>query len=474
MPTEDTARAPRGPGAHHHSLRGALVAGALALACTLLVVAVVFRDDTAADGRETTIHLLSGGDASAIGVYSELIAEWNARQERAGGEHRAELVEIPGGADHQHAEMARAALAGRGEYDILNVDNQWIAEFARAGWIEPVGSAPEPGVFLDNPLRAVAFDGRAWAVPFTTDVGMLFYRPDQVDPEAVAGDWDEVHPALAELAREAGEGVYAYAGQFDDYEGLPVNALEFVWGNGGDIVRSDGGVNLSSVNNIAGLRRIKQGMHDGFLPPDAYNDDEGAARERFIDGEVLVMRNWPVQYEQLRAGAEGEPGGGEDPGFAMARMPPGMAALGGQSLAVTASSARKEAAEELIAFLTAAEQQRTLFFCGGYAPVRADAYTGEFTGPCTGETNIPPDLFRRVEEKRPYAAELLQAVEEARLRPTTPRYARISATFTRHFSAQLADGSPTGPTAESVRLLEREINRILDRDTLRDPGSAGD
>ncbi|GAB3204697.1 extracellular solute-binding protein [Marinactinospora thermotolerans] len=382
-----------------------------------------------------TIVVATGRDVSEAGVlYQELIDRWNAME--GNEDHPARLVELSGRADLQHAEMVRWAQSAHTgpehhEYDVLNLDNQWTAEFARAGWIVPVETDLRAEGFLGRPVEAVTYDGRVWAVPFTADVGMLYYRTDLLETADVRGrTFPELLERLRETAAADGTVEYAYAGQFARYEGLTVNAMEFVWGHGGEIVSEAGRVQLHTPPAREGLSSIVTGLRSGLLPEDAWNDTEAESMRRFADGEALAMRNWPARYDQLAGGPEnGAEGTGAGPDFAMVPLPEGTAALGGQSLALTAASQQPAKARELIEFLTAESRQRALFFCGGYAPTRAGAYEGDFHGTCPGEPDGAGAAPRPLDDRRPYAADLRAAVEEARLRPVTPYYPQFTGAF---------------------------------------------
>jgi multiple sugar transport system substrate-binding protein len=66
----------------------------------------------------------------------------------------------------------------------------------------------------------------------------------------------------------------------------------------------------------------------------------------------------------------------------------------------------------VIEYLTSADSQKLLFGDGGLPAVRASTYSD-------------PAVLR----SRPYAPVVLQAVNDAHLRPVTPHYALFSATF---------------------------------------------
>jgi hypothetical protein len=95
-----------------------------------------------------TITILSGTDSSispgssplpgATGMYSELIDWWNAYEKPITG-IRVQMDTIDGGATLEHSEMLAAAQADDAGYDIYNLDNEWVSEFAAGNYIRVPG-----------------------------------------------------------------------------------------------------------------------------------------------------------------------------------------------------------------------------------------------------------------------------------------------------------------------------------------------
>jgi multiple sugar transport system substrate-binding protein len=138
-----------------------------------------------------TITILSGSDSSispgssplpgATGMYSELADWWNAYEEPITGV-RVQLDTIDGGATLESSEMLAAAQAGDASYDIYNLDNELVSEFAAGNYIRSL-QGRVPSGFIRQPLESgEGSSGRQYAVPFTTDVGLLYYRSARSPP----------------------------------------------------------------------------------------------------------------------------------------------------------------------------------------------------------------------------------------------------------------------------------------------------
>ena len=61
---------------------------------------------------------------------------------------------------------------------------------------------------------------------------------------------------------------------------------------GGFLVAADGTPDVNSTNATLGLRWLAGGVKDSSIPPDALNWNEESARQAFLDGRILFLRDW--------------------------------------------------------------------------------------------------------------------------------------------------------------------------------------
>jgi multiple sugar transport system substrate-binding protein len=313
--------------------------------------------------------------------------------------------------------MLARAQAAHGEVDVFNLDVTWTAEFAEHGYIRALDeSRLSTRGFLDGPLDTCRYGGRLWALPFNTDVGLLYYRSDLIDDPPRT--WEELEEQVDVTRARTGNDVDGYAGQFADYEGLTVNALEAVRGAGGSIVDDAGDVVVQDQQAaiVDALERLRV-----IAPVGVPELDEDTSIQLFQSGRTLFMRNWPRAYRSLTQDLEGAP----PVQFGVAPLPSGSGVLGGQNLAVSAHSTRPRAAQALVEFLTGERSQQLLFERGGLPATREVVYSD-----------------RAVRERYPYVAILEEALNTATLRPTQPHYARFSEVFRAAATGYLRQGRP--------------------------------
>ncbi|GAA5071636.1 multiple sugar transport system substrate-binding protein [Thermocatellispora tengchongensis] len=416
----------------------------IALAATLLAgCAAVTGDDAdtaeagSGSGGTGPITLVIGRDTTAY--LQPLLDRWNR-------DHPAEpvtLLELPEAADEQRAQMVANLQAKSDRYDVLGLDVVWTAEFADAGWIVPLERGMFPlDRFLSPVVDTAVYQGKLWAVPYSSNAGLLYYRKDILDKEGLKPPktWAELREQAMTLSAKYDIG--GYAGQFLAYEGLTVNFAEAYQSAGGEeIIRSDGAeVTLDTGKAEAGLDFLVRGFREGWIPREALGFKEEESRLAFQEGRLLFARNWPHAYgPATHSSVKGK--------FAVTRLPgrdgPGSSSLGGYNLAISAYSKRQKSALAFIRYFTGLENQRLVLTEGSFPPVWAELYDD-------------PALIKRF----PYLPVLKESILTARLRPVNANYNQLSLAIASSVSRALSPPfqESSGDIAASMRT---ELNEIV-------------
>ncbi|MFI0422206.1 ABC transporter substrate-binding protein [Spongiactinospora sp. 9N601] len=391
---------------------------------------------TAAAPRDEKITLVVGREGSDY--LKTLLARWNERNPAK----QARLLTLPEAADEQRAQLVANLQAKSDAYDVLALDVVLTAEFAEAGWIIPLDETQFPlDRFLPPVVQTARYKQKLWAVPYSSNAGLLYYRKDILKKEGLAPPktWAELRDQAKTLT--ARHDIGGYAGQFLAYEGLTVNFAEALQSAGGrDILSPDGARVTMDVERAGqGIDFLRQGLREGWIPREALSYKEEESRVAFQEGRLLFARNWPHAYGSAAAS---EINGR----FAVTGLPgrdgPGVSSLGGHNLAISAYSARQGPALELIKYLTRLDTQRLVLTEGSFPPVWEELYDD-------------PDLIHDF----PYLPVLKKAIRTARLRPTTPDYDQVSLTIANAVSRALAAPSEGdgGDIAASMRTELAEI-----------------
>jgi trehalose/maltose transport system substrate-binding protein len=188
---------------------------AVILSCTLALAAAAGcgdddGEDTAASGeRAATLTLDSAANATGTITYctgKDTSGDKKAGVERFSKEFEAQglsakLLEFPESADEQRNQFVQRQEARSSECDIFDSDDQWTAEFVSQGWLADVSAYVDgrKSEFIPASLKAGAYDGKQWGVPFQADTGLIYYRTDK--GEKVPATWQELY---AEAAKGGG------------------------------------------------------------------------------------------------------------------------------------------------------------------------------------------------------------------------------------------------------------------------------
>lgn len=422
------------------------------------------------------------------GAFDALMREFEAQH--PGIRVRAEA--LPSASDEQHQFYVISLRGGSADFDVLALDVIWVAEFARAGWIadvshllaeeesserllptdeessESVLPADEESSarllpveeessasllsagdgsneLFEASLDAVTYEGRAYAVPWFVEAGLLYYRKDLLARHGFEPPrtWEELaETALTIVAQEADADLHGFVWQGRQYEGLVCNALEYVWSAGGDVLR-DGEVVLDSAENRLALEFVGSLVPRGVSPEIVTTATEEPSRYIFGSGRAVFLRNWPYAwtlFEQPGSPVQGQVGIAPLPYF---EGHSSASALGGWNLGINAHSRYPEEAAAFVRFMTSPEVQRTLSLQYGLNPARRDLYSD-------------PELL----VAQPHLEVLREALDTAHSRPVTPYYAQLSQVLQSEFSAVV-----TGlePPSKALADAQREVKRIFAR-----------
>ncbi|MEU1528225.1 extracellular solute-binding protein [Streptomyces fagopyri] len=443
-------------------------------------------------GGSGDIIVASGRDVTGKGgIRQQLIDAWNARQDKEHTGVHARLVELPGSADEQRSQLLGALQSGGAQYDVVNLDVTWVPEFAAAHLISRLPDGLVGGDVIKSVASTARWDGRVYAVPFNSDVGLLYYRRDYLEQAHIRDtdlsqgvSWQRLRDLTDTIeapgARRPGAYEKGWTTQLGPYEGRTVNAVEaFLSADGGAALTDDRGRYTASVPELtAGVAQLRARAQAAYTLGDAVRSDETESLTDFADGRTAFLRHWPYAYRTLHQSLG-------DAQVGVAPLP-GRAVLGGQNLAVsTRSPGRAAEAKDLIGFLTSRESERCLLDAG-FAATRESAYLddevtcGTARSPGASPSSVASpgspgspgsaqaspsaesaDRMPRDDHGRPRYARtiLLPALRRAVQRPRTPFYGAFTQTFATELGRLFGEHPPGD--AELAAALDTALRRIL-------------
>jgi multiple sugar transport system substrate-binding protein len=357
---------------------------------------------------------------------------------------KVKLNILPSPTDQQHHYYLTTLGAKTRDVDVLRIDTIWVAEFASAGWLEPLDtliSVRNRAAFIPITKRTNIFRNNLYAVPWNANVGLLYYRKDLLNKYNLSppDTWEELIDTYRKIA--AVESMYGYIWQGKQYEGLVCNFIEFIGSNNGEIIDDEGRIVVDSPQNKIALDL----MHDliweyRISPPNTPSElMEEPSRHLFQQGMGLFLRNWTYVWDltQRDPFMKDKVGVTRLPRFPDATS---TSVYAGWHLAINTHSTRKEQAWQLINFLTSRRVQKELAVQLSWAPTRSALYKN-------------PRLLRKL----PFLPIVHESFEDIQIRPNLPYYQWISDVIQRHVNRVL---STQMSSREALQTIQTELEQI--------------
>jgi multiple sugar transport system substrate-binding protein len=353
-----------------------------------------------------TITLAIGKDNP--GWLQGVITGWN----KANPSQKVTLLLLPEASNDQLAQLVANLQAKSDEYDVIDMDVIWTAEFASNGWIIPLPQGQFPlGDFLKPAVDTAMYQDRLYAVPDYSNADVLYYRKDIL---AKAGKqppktWAQLQQLAETVAPRYG--LDGYAGTFAPYEGLTVNFAGAVQSAGGSILSpEDTKVTVDSPGALKGLDFLVDGFEQGWIPKVTLTYEEESSQDAFEAGKFLFLDNWPDVNAALSVKSP------QNKVYNKVGMVPlpglngtGSSSLGGANLAISAYSQHQRTALNFIKYMTDLPNEKQMFIQGSFPPVWSSLYTN-----------------KAMVASYPYLPTVERAINSAQPRPAITNYDQAS------------------------------------------------
>lgn len=294
---------------------------------------------------------------------------------------------------HEKLVPQLTAAEGSGSYDLIVVDNYWVAEFNRAGWLLPlddrIGTSELVQVdkYLPSMMEMVGtYQGSTYMLPFYNYAMALVYRDDLFSDPAIQAEYKEQFgkdialptsiPEYIELAKfmtrdTDGDGkvdIYGASMQGLRPDPTAMEFLNYLYSMGGTMYDLDGNVTLTQEVGEAALNAYVEAMKT-VAPPGApsYGFDEAFATVAQGDAFSYITYNWmvPVLDDPEKSEVVGK--------MKVTAVPGGVGLLGGWGWAIPKSSANPDAAWAFIEWVESFDIAKERALMGG-APTRSDVF----------------------------------------------------------------------------------------------------
>jgi ABC-type glycerol-3-phosphate transport system substrate-binding protein len=294
---------------------------------------------------------------------------------------------------HEKLVPQLTAAEGSGSYDLIVVDNYWVAEFNRAGWLLPLddriaaSKTVKMDAYLPSMLEMVGtYEGKTYMLPFYNYAMALVYRDDLMQDPAIQAEYKaqfgkdlalpKTIPEYIELAKfmtrdTNGDGqvdIYGASMQGLRPDPTAMEFLNYLYSMGGTMYDLDGNVTLTQEAGVAALDAYVEAMKT-VAPPGApsYGFDEAFATVAQGKAFSYITYNWmvPVLDNPEQSQVVGK--------MKVTAVPGGIGLLGGWGWAIPKSSPNPDAAWAFIEWVESFDIAKARALSGG-APTRTDVF----------------------------------------------------------------------------------------------------
>jgi multiple sugar transport system substrate-binding protein len=442
-----------------------LILGAVALIAVGVWAITASGDDDGGDGDSATA---SSEDASLrlwimdngpdpVGDTERILEPF---EEETGIDVNVQLV----GWDVQFDRIRNAAISGQGP-DVTQAGTTQVPFFAALGGFEDLSDrvdsiggedAYAPGIWSTT---QVAGQEGTWAVPWFTEARTVYYRTDAleaagVDEETAFTDWDAFRStleALSEVKEIDGKPIKPFGSPGRRAFDLVHHVMPFVWNNGGAELSED--YSESTINSdqaVEGVKFFADLIPDGLYDTTALERDAVQVEETFKGGQIAVWIGGPWVLSTVER--EDDPAwtraARENVGIApMPAGPTGEASafVGGSNLMMFENSEQKDAAWQLIEYLSDDEVQ--LDYAG---------LMGMFPSRLAGQEDQAAES--------PNHAAFAEAIENGRTYAPIPQWGQIEPAYQGRFGniLEAAAGQGSDYSEELIRSELEEAKKEAD------------
>jgi multiple sugar transport system substrate-binding protein len=338
-------------------------------------------DAAALKGQSVRLWIMNNGP-QPVEDTDAIVAPF---EQRTGIDVKVELV----GWDVQFDRIRNAAVSGEGP-DVTQAGTTQVPFFAALGGFEDLGgrvdaiggdSAYAPGIWKTT--QVVGRDG-TWAVPWFTEARTILYRKDAleeagVDEATAFTDMAALRATLEKLSsveEVGGKPIAPFGGPGKKAFDLVHNLMPWVWDNGGSELNEDATkATINSPEGVAGTKYAADLVAAGLWDRSMLERNGQQVEDQFKGGRLAVFIGGPWVLASSKRAEDDTWSKAARENLGVAPMPAGPAGkgytfIGGSNLMMFKSSEHKDAAWELMKYLSSDEVQTKYADLMGMFPAR--------------------------------------------------------------------------------------------------------
>jgi len=298
------------------------------------------------DGKTVRMHAISGGS------YDELYKLIPAWEEKTGA--KVEFV-FKGNGFETDKRLVQDFAAGTVDYDVCWDHSSFFSQYVKADGLEPLDnyfSQEDLADFIPRLVDAARRDGKLWVIPRHYDISCMHFRTDLgiKAPET----WDEFKATAIDVTKN-NAGIFGtqFAGKEEAFTG---RFYEVQTAEGGQLFDDKWEPTFNGKAGVKAATMFAELYAAGAMPPDMTNFLWEDVAKQWASGLIGMYTEWFGWYGYFQ-----DPNSSKVAGkFDMARQPKGDGGIhsgwaGHHGFSITKAAKEKEAAADLIKFLTSVE-----------------------------------------------------------------------------------------------------------------------
>ena len=420
--------------------------GIIWLAGTFLLGGLITNGIGNSARAETTLRVFSGGQNQRPDLMRKIFDEY----QKANPDVKIDIETGGATSELQRQYLSTVLNARDTAIDIFMIDIVNPAQYARAGWLEPLDAylGKEAATIMSNYLpvyaQANVIDKKIVALPAFADAMFMYYRKDLLEKYKLKAPttWDEL--AAAAMTVQKGEGDANLQGL--SFQGAPIEGavctfLLPYWGQGKEFTDANGKLSLDSKAAEKGMTMWLDMVDKGVAKKNIAEVKTPDTVNEFKAGNVVFAINWGFAWDRFK---EDDSKVKDKVGvIPLPAMAGGKSAtcVGGWQWTVSAFSTKKAEAAKLVRYMSSTANSKFLAAQGSLLPVFPQVYKDA-------------DVLKN----SPWFAQALPVVQAGKSRPVTPDYAQISDLIKNTTSKMLAR---TMTVSEGVAEIQAKAAKIM-------------
>jgi multiple sugar transport system substrate-binding protein len=377
--------------------------------------AVTPTEPTEPKPASITINVQAG--APEVAVYKPLAQAWS---DKTG--IKIEWVEVT--QDVEHDKLVTELSSKSGTYDVIGTDQPWIAEFAAAGYLEPLDnyiSAADKADFYPAYLQLESYNGHLYGIPHYMFAPIMYYRPDLLQKYGIRiptldepMTQDEFLSACQKIRTGEGGDVYGTIVEAKRHTVPVTHFAEYIFREGGVILDDQNNPHVNEPAAVAALQ-LETDLVNKYkcAPAGALGFDNVDNHTLFLNGKLGMAINWPYAFSLINDPANSKVIGNFDTTVAWKGVK-STTIVGGWGLAIPADSKNKAWAWNFVQYMTSTDMLYQLRK-GSFGPPSRKSEMAKLMA----DTSITP-LMRNA------MATMSKAVENGTLLPQIPQWNQVA------------------------------------------------